>query len=73
MYHETNDICHICNKNYINKFRDHSRQTGRYRGSYNNKLGNLSIQDFRSSLTTKLPNQDEVDDFNKANSKKNRQ
>ena len=26
--------------------------------SYNNKLGNLSIQDFRSSLTTKLPTQD---------------
>ena len=38
--------------------------------SYNNKLGNLSIQDFRSSLTTKLPTQDEVDDFNNSNSKK---
>ena len=36
--------------------------------SYNNKLGNLSIQDFRSSLTTKLPTQDEVDDFNNSNS-----
>ena len=38
--------------------------------SYNNKLGNLSIQDFGSSLTTKLPNQDEVDDFNNFNSNK---
>ena len=38
--------------------------------SYNNKLGNLSIQDFRSSLTTKLPTQDEVDDFNRYNSNK---
>ena len=38
--------------------------------SYNNKLGNLSIQDFRSSLTTKLPTQDEVDDFNNSNSNK---
>ena len=38
--------------------------------SYNNKLGNLSIQDFRSSLTTKLPTQDEVDDFNNSNSYK---
>ena len=36
--------------------------------SYNNKLGNLSIQDFRSSLTTKLPTQDEVEDFNNSNS-----
>ena len=38
--------------------------------SYNNKLGNLSIQDFRSSLTTKLPTQDEVDDFNYSNNNK---
>ena len=38
--------------------------------SYNNKLGNLSIQDFRSSLTTKLPTQDEVDDFNNSNKNK---
>ena len=37
---------------------------------YNNQLGNLSIQDFRSSLTTKLTTQDEVDDFNNSNSKK---
>ena len=35
--------------------------------SYNNKLCNLSIQDFRSSLTAKLPSQDEVDDFNNSN------
>ena len=38
--------------------------------SYNNKLGNLLIQEFRSSLTTKLPTQDEVDDFNNSNSSK---
>ena len=38
--------------------------------SYNTKLGSLSIQDFRSSLTTKLTTQDEVDDFNISNSNK---
>ena len=38
--------------------------------SYNNKLDNLSIQYFRSALTTKLPTQDEVDDFNISNSNK---
>ena len=38
--------------------------------SYNNKLGNLSIQYFRLSLTTNLPTQDEIDDFNNSNSKK---
>ena len=38
--------------------------------SYSNKLGNLSVQDFRSSLTTKLPTQDEVDDFYNSNSNK---
>ena len=169
LYHDAN-ICHICNKNCVNKVRNHRHQTGRYRGpacnicnlnykhqnfipvifhngkgydfnllfneifkqnkstrridilrstngkarmfrvgilkfiysysflimsrdktakvynvknktlypyenfkdenSYNNKLGNLSIQDFRSSLTTKLPTQDEVDDINNSNSYK---
>ena len=166
LYHDANHICHICNKNFVNKVRDHCHQTGRYRGpacnvcnlnykhqnfiplifhngkgydfnllfneifkqnnskrrinilpstngkarmfrvgkfrdnysfltmslekiakgyniknktlypyeyfkgenSCNNKLGNLSIQDFRSSLTTKLPTQDEVDDFNDSKS-----
>ena len=38
--------------------------------SYDNKLGNLSIQDFRSSLTTKLPTQADVDSFNNSNSNK---
>ena len=38
--------------------------------SYNNNLGNLSIEDFRSSLTNKLPNQVEVDKFNNSNSMK---
>ena len=38
--------------------------------SYNNKLGNLSIEDFISSLTTKLTTQDKVDDFNNSNSNK---
>ena len=38
--------------------------------SYINKQGNLLIQDLRSSLTTKLPTQDEVDDFNNSNSNK---
>ena len=169
LYHNANDICHICNKNCVKKVREHCHQTSRYRrpacnicnlyyrhqnfiplifhngkgydfnllfneifkpnnrrrrvgilpstngkarmlrvgilkfidsysfltmsldkiakvynikktlypyehfkdeNSYNNKLGNLSIQDFRSSLTTRLPTQDEVDDFNNYNSKK---
>ena len=38
--------------------------------SYNNKLGNLSIEDFRSSLTNKLPTQVEVDNINNSNSMK---
>ena len=32
LYHNANDICHICNKNCVNKVRDHCHQTGRYRG-----------------------------------------
>ena len=38
--------------------------------SYKNKLGNLSIEDFRSSLTAKLPTQADVDNFNNSNSMK---
>ena len=29
LYHDTNDICHICDKNCVNKVRDHCHQTGR--------------------------------------------
>ena len=36
--------------------------------SYNNKMKNLSIEDFRSSLTKKLPPQSELDEFNRSNS-----
>ena len=36
--------------------------------SYNNKLGNLSIQEFRSSLTAKLPTLVDFDNFNNSNS-----
>ena len=32
LYHDANDICHICNKNCADKVRDHCHQTGRYRG-----------------------------------------
>ena len=32
LYHDANDICHICNKNCVNKARDHCHQTSRYRG-----------------------------------------
>ena len=35
-----------------------------------NKLSNLSIQDFRSSQTTKLPTQADVDSFNISNIRK---
>ena len=38
--------------------------------SYNNILGYLSIADFRSSLTNKLPLRAEVDETNRSNSKK---
>ena len=31
LYHNTTNICHICNKHCINKVRDHFHQTGRYR------------------------------------------
>ena len=33
-------------------------------------MNNLSIEDFRSSLTNKLPPQSEVDEFNRSNSMK---
>ena len=32
LFHDANDICHVCNKNCVNKVRDHCHQTGRYRG-----------------------------------------
>ena len=32
LYHDANDICHICKKNCVNKVRDHCHQRGRYRG-----------------------------------------
>ena len=32
LYHDANDICHICNKNCAKKVRDHCHQTGSYRG-----------------------------------------
>ena len=31
LYLETNNTCHICSKTCINKVRDHSRETGKYR------------------------------------------
>ena len=37
---------------------------------YGNIIGNLNIEDFKSSLSNKLPTQEEVDNFNKDNSKK---
>ena len=30
-YHDANDICLLCNKNCVNKVRDHCHQTDRYR------------------------------------------
>ena len=38
--------------------------------SYNNLIGNLKKQDFKSSLHNKLPTQEEVDNFNNENSNK---
>ena len=38
--------------------------------SYINLIGNLNKKDFKSSLSNKLPTQEEVDDFNKDNSHK---
>ena len=32
LYHDGKDVCHICNKNSVNKIRDHCHQPGRYRG-----------------------------------------
>ena len=32
LYHDADDICHICYKNCVNKIRGHCHQTGRYRG-----------------------------------------
>ena len=38
--------------------------------SYNDAIGNLNMEDFKSSLSNKLPAQEEVDNFNKDNSRK---
>ena len=38
--------------------------------SYDEIIGNLKIEDFKSSLATKLPTQEEVDIFNIDNSHK---
>ena len=38
--------------------------------SYNNLIGNLKKEDFKSSLHNKLPTQEEVDNFNNENSHK---
>ena len=38
--------------------------------SYDNLIGNLNIEDFKSSLSNKLPTQEEVDNFNNDNSQK---
>ena len=40
------------------------KKTAKNVKSYNNKLGNLSVVDFRSSLTAELPTQTDVDNFN---------
>ena len=39
--------------------------------SYQEDIGNLNIEDFKSSVSNKLPTQEEVDNFNKDNSHKN--
>ena len=36
--------------------------------SYQEIIGNPNIEDFKSSLSNKLPTQEEVDNFNKDNS-----
>ena len=47
LYLDTNDICHICNKNCVNKVRDHCHQRGRYRGpACNNCNLNYKHQNF---------------------------
>ena len=38
--------------------------------SYQEVIGNLNIENFKSSLSNKLPTQEEVDNFNKDNSHK---
>ena len=43
---------------------------GTTKNSYNNLIGNLKIENFKSSLHNKLPIQEEVDNFNNGNSHK---
>ena len=42
------------------------------KATYDEFIGNLKTEDFKSSLSNKLPTQEEVDIFNKGNSKKKR-
>ena len=47
VYHHTTNTCHICNKPCINKVRDHSHQTDRYRGPACNICNtNYRLQNF---------------------------
>ena len=43
-YHNANNICHISDKQRINKVRDHCHKTGKYRGPVC-KICNLNYKD----------------------------
>ena len=47
-----------------------SGTTSGSKATYDNLIGNLKIEDFKSSLHNKLPTQEEVDNFNNENSHK---
>ena len=49
LYHEADNTCHICGKTCINKVRDQSHKTGKYRGPACKKC-NLRYKQQKSSF-----------------------
>ena len=55
---------------YFGLYKYDSEDASGSKATYDKAIGNLKIEDFKSSLYNKLPTQEEVDNFNKDNSKK---
>ena len=55
---------------YFGLYKYDSEAASGSKASYDEAIGNLKIEDFKSSLHNKLPTQEEVDNFNNENSHK---
>ena len=59
-----------CKTKTLNPYEYFGLELYSSKATYNNLIGNLKIEDFKSSLHNKLPTQEEVDNFNNENSHK---